>query len=38
MTYQQLHKKYGISLRDLKTAIDEALLIIKTECKKTQTL
>ena len=36
MTYQQLHKKYGISLRDLKTAIDEALLIIKTECKKTQ--
>ena len=36
MTYQQLHKKYGISLKDLKTAIDEALLIIKTECKKTQ--
>ena len=38
MTYQQLHKKYGISLKHLKTAIDEALLIIKTECKKTQTL
>jgi hypothetical protein len=36
MTYAQLHKKYNISLRDLKTAIDEGLLIIKTECKKLQ--
>jgi len=36
MTYAQLHKKYGISLSNLKIAIDEALLIIKTECKKTQ--
>ena len=38
MTYQQLHKKYGISLKDLKTAIDEALLIIKTECKKSKNI
>jgi len=36
MTYAQLHKKYGISLKYLKIAIDEALLIIKTECKKLQ--
>jgi len=36
MTYAQLHKKYGISLSNLKIAIDEALLIIKTECNKLQ--
>ena len=36
MTYHQLHKKYGISLSNLKLAIDEGLEIIKTECKKLQ--
>jgi hypothetical protein len=38
MTYMQLNKKYGISLKHLKTAIDEGLNIIKTECKKTQNI
>jgi len=38
MTYMQLNKKYGISLKHLKTAIEEGLNIIKTECKKSQTL
>jgi hypothetical protein len=38
MTYLQLHKKYGISLRDLKTAIDKGLEIIRTECKKQQNI
>jgi len=32
----QLNKKYGISLKHLKTAIDEGLNIIETECKKLQ--
>jgi hypothetical protein len=36
MTYIQLNKKYGISLKHLKTAIDEGINIIRTECKKLQ--
>ena len=38
MTYAQLNKKYNISLKHLRTAIDEGLQIIKTECRKSQTL
>jgi hypothetical protein len=38
MTYDQLNKKYGIALRHLRQAISEGLEIIKTECRKTQTL
>jgi len=38
LNYSQLNKKYGISLKHLKTAIEEGLNIIKTECKKSQTL
>jgi hypothetical protein len=38
MTYEQLNKKYGIALRHLKTAIEEGLNIIKTECKKEQNI
>jgi hypothetical protein len=38
MTYIQLNKKYGISLKHLKTAIEEGLSIIKTECKKQQNI
>ena len=34
MTFTQLNKKYGISLRHLRTAIDEGLSIIRTECRK----
>jgi hypothetical protein len=38
MTYIQLNKKYGISLKHLKTAIEEGLSIIRNECKKQQNL
>jgi hypothetical protein len=38
MTYIQLNKKYGISLKHLKTAIEEGLSIIRTECKKQQNI
>ena len=38
MTYDQLNKKYGITLRHLRQAINEGLQIIKTECRKAQTL
>ena len=38
MTYDQLNKKYGIALRHLRQAINEGLQIIKTECRKAQTL
>jgi hypothetical protein len=38
MTYIQLNKKYGISLKHLKTAIEEGLSIIITECKKQQNI
>jgi hypothetical protein len=38
MTYDQLNKKYGIALRHLRQAINEGLEIIRTECRKTQTL
>ena len=38
MTYDQLNKKYGIALRHLRQAINEGLKIIKTECRKVQTL
>jgi len=38
MTYEQLNKKYGIALRHLRQAINEGLKIIKTECRKSQTL
>jgi len=36
MTFIQLNKKYGISLRHLREAINKGLEIIRTECKKTQ--
>ena len=34
MTFVQMNKKYGISLRHLKKAVDEALDIIRKACKK----
>ena len=36
MTFIQLNKKYGISLRHLREAINKGLEIIRTECKKAQ--
>jgi hypothetical protein len=33
MTFVQMNKKYGISLRHLKKAVDEALDIIRKACK-----
>jgi hypothetical protein len=38
MTFIQLNKKYGISLRHLREAINKGLEIIRTECKKTQNI
>jgi hypothetical protein len=38
MTFIQLNKKYGISLRHLREAINEGLKIIRTECKKAREL
>jgi len=38
MTYEQLNKKYNISLKHLKTAIDKGLEIIKTECRKAKNI
>lgn len=38
MTYQQLNKKYNISLNHLKKAIDKGIEIIRTECKKVQNI
>jgi hypothetical protein len=38
MTYQQLNKKYNISLNHLKKAIDKGIEIIRTECKKAQNI
>ena len=38
MTYAQLNKKYGISLKHLNQAITEGLEIIKTECRKEKNL
>ena len=34
MTYQQMNKKYGISLRHLKLAIDEAIHQVQQHCKQ----
>ena len=36
MTYQQLNKKYGISLSHLRKAVDEGLAIIREACKQSQ--
>lgn len=33
MTYQQLHKKYGITLISLKKAVDAGLASIRNKCK-----
>jgi hypothetical protein len=38
MTFIQLNKKYGISLRHLREAINKGLEIIRTECKKEQNI
>ena len=38
MTFIQLNKKYGISLRHLREAINKGLEIIRTECKKAREL
>ena len=38
MTDQQLNKKYGISLNNLRKAVDEGLAIIRDACKQSQTL
>ena len=34
MTFKEMYEKYGISVKHLKTAIEEGLQIIRTECKK----
>jgi len=36
MTFVQMNKKYGISLSNLKIAINKGIEIIKNECKKLQ--
>ena len=38
MTYQQLNKKYGISLNNLRKAVDEGLAIIRDACKQSQNI
>ena len=38
MTYQQLNKKYGISLNHLRKAVDEGLTIIREACKQSQNI
>ena len=38
MTYAQLNKKYGISLKHLNQAINKGLEIIRTECRKEKNL
>jgi hypothetical protein len=38
MTYQQLNKKYGISLNHLRKAVDEGLAIIRDACKQSQNI
>lgn len=38
MTFQQMYKKYNITPKSLKVAIEEGIEIIRTECKKQQEL
>jgi hypothetical protein len=35
LTYQQMHEKYGISLRHLKIGVEKGLELIRQECKQT---